>query len=406
MPSFNYICIDSHGGTHQGVVEGESLQHVRLNLSEKGLTPIEITPISEQESDRKSLLTFNSKKTISSSDLTMFTYQLGVLLSAGFPIDLALQNISEQIDNPFFKKIIFNVLASVFEGNTLSSSMDNFPTVFPALYRATIAAGEYAGQLNMVITRLATYLEQQDNIKQKIQQAMIYPALLTTVSLLIIIFLLTYAMPKITAIFTETGQTLPTITLILLSLSNGLKSYGLYILLLFILIYFGIKSLLRLPNIKYKSHVFLLKIPFFGQTITLINASRFLRTLGILFIADVPVLDALQSANNVVTLLPMKKSIFEAIVHVGEGVSINQALLQTGYFTKLSMQLVASGETSGKLEIMLDKAADFQEQHMVKWISTLLSIIEPLMILVMGIFVLFIVLAVLLPIFDMNNFYG
>jgi general secretion pathway protein F len=235
---------------------------------------------------------------------------------------------------------------------------------------------------------------------------LVYPALLTIVSTAIIVFLLTYAMPKITKTFTDSGQALPMLTALLLQFSSGLKKYGIYILGLVFLGVLGFKRSLKSDQFRFRVHLFLLKIPILKSAITIINAARFARTFGILFAAGVPVAQAMQTANSIITLLPMKAAIKEAIEHVTEGVSIHQALYQTGFFTKMSTQLIASGETSGKLEIMLEKTAAYQEQQVLRWITTILSLFEPIMILFMGIVVLFIVLAILLPIFQMNDFFA
>jgi general secretion pathway protein F len=402
MTVFNYVCVDANGGRHQGVLEGGSSNQVREQLHAMDLIPIEISEaVKKIQTDR---YVSARKYKISSSELSLITYQLSILLSAGLQLEAALLSIVEQIEKKQLKTIISEIRLFVLEGNSLANGLDAFPDQFPKLYRATISAGEQSGQLEAVMIRLAAYLDQQQAIRNKIQQAMIYPGLLTVVSLIIITFLLTYAMPKITAVFNESGQTLPEITIILLALSEAIKSYGLYVLLILICVIIGFIKMLKQHGFRYRTHQFLLKIPLLNKTIIIINTARFSRTLGILFTASVQVLEAMQIANSVITLLPMHEAVSQAIIRVGEGMSIHQALLQTGYFSKLSTQLMASGETSGKLEMMLEKSADFQEQYLVRWMNTVLSLFEPIMILLMGIFVLFIALAILLPIFEMNQF--
>jgi general secretion pathway protein F len=402
MAVFNYVCVDINGGRHQGELEGISSHQVREQLRAMDLLPIEITETVDKTQSGRNLPATHYK--MSSYELSLLTYQLSILLSAGLPIEAALQNIIEQIEKKSLKSIMLDIHQSVLSGNSLATGLDAFPEVFPKLYRATIAAGEQSSQLEAVMIRMASYLEQQQAIKNKIQQALIYPGLLTVVSFTIITFLLTYAMPKITAVFNESGQTLPEITIILLAFSHAIKSYGLYVLLILILSLIAFTKMLKQAAFRYRTHQFLLKIPLLNKTIIIINAARFSRTLGILFTSGVQVLEAMQIANSVVTLLPMHEAVSLAIARVGDGMTIHQTLLQTGYFSKLSTQLMASGESSGKLEIMLEKSADFQEQYLMRWVNTSLSLFVPIMILLMGTFVLFIALAILLPIFEMNQF--
>ncbi len=404
MAVFHYLSTDDNGRIHKGVLEGDSSQHIRQQLRDKGLIPIEITK-EETESSSKSVKFnyFKRQKSIHHAVLTLMTYQLGTLLSAGLPLELALLNISEQMDKTFFRTILLSLRARILEGHTLAFAMDEYPHLFPKLYRATIAAGEKSGRLDTVITRLANHLEQEENIRMKIQQAIIYPMLLMLISIAIIAFLMTYAMPKITSVFTETGQRLPTLTLILLAVTNIIKTYGIYILIFITLLAIGFVRLLKWYEFRYRVELFLLKMPIIKNAMIIVNAARFSRTLGILYAASVPVLEAMTAANSVITLLPMHTAVKEAIVQVEKGVSIHQALAQTGYFSKLSTQLIASGEASGKIELMLEKTALHHEQTMLKWIATALSLFEPMMILLMGAMVLFIVLAILLPIFDMSQ---
>lgn len=407
MPVFQYEALTETGRTRKGVLEGNSPQHVRDQLRGMGFTPLAVGEETEKKSSSSgSFFSFLSKrKKISTTTLSLFTYQLGTLLSAGLPIEVALMNIAEQMDASYFKTVLLGVHQKVMEGNSLGKSMDDFPDVFPKLYRATITAGEKSGKMDLIVDRLASFMDAQEGIKQKIKHATIYPGLLTLVSLAIVTFLLTYAMPKITAVFQETGQALPDITLFLLSLSAAIKTYGLYVLAIIIVGVIIFKRMLRSYSFKFRVHQFLLKVPVIKNAIVVINGARFLRTFGILFGAGVPVLDAMNSANSVVTLLPMQEAIKDAVKQVGEGKSISQTLFLTGYFTKLTTQLIASGEAIGKMELMLEKTAAYQEQNMMRWITTALALFEPAMILTMGMIVLFIVMAILLPIFDMNQFF-
>ena len=403
MATYRYVSINQFGQTKKGVLEGENIQHINQQLRDKGLTPIEIF-----SANRRNFFSFNlfQPSKVTTSRLATFTFQLGILLSSGLPLEASLTNIIEQTDLPFFKNILLSVRAKLLEGFALADAMNAYPKVFPELYRATISAGEQSGHLDEVVDRLSIYLEQQESIKQRVRQALIYPALLSLVSLGIIYYLLTFAMPKITSVFTENGQALPQLTLTLLTISAFFKTYGIYILLIFIAAIFFFRRKMREASFKFKVHQVILRLPIIRQTIIIINATRFMRTFGILFGASVPAIEAMEIANSTVSLLPMRKAIESSIVQVGEGVNLNQALLQTGYFSRLSTQLIHSGETSGQLQLMLEKSAQYQEQILLKWITTALSLFEPALILTMGMFVLFIVLAIMLPIFQMNEFLG
>ena len=404
MAIFHYISVDNNGNTQKGIITAETETEARAKIFQMHLTLISLKPAYEAPFKLRWLT--SRKKTVNTTTLSLLTLQLGTLLSAGFSIADALQSLCDQTDDAYLKMVLSNVRTHLLEGHTLDYGMNAFPDVFPDLYRATIAAGNKTGHLDEVINKLSTYLEQQNLIRQKIQQALIYPALLTLVSILIIAFLLTYAMPKIIKTFTESGQSLPAVTAFLLGISVFLKSYGVYILAIIVAVIIGIKRLFSSTLYRYRAQEWLLKIPILNEAMIITNSARFSRTFGILFAAGTPVIQAMQTANSIVTLLPMKKAIKTAIDQIAEGTPIHQALSQTTYFTKMSTQLIASGEKSSQLDKMLEKTANYQEQQVMRWISTLLALFEPVMILLMGVIILFIVLAILLPIFQMNEFFS
>jgi general secretion pathway protein F len=257
--------------------------------------------------------------------------------------------------------------------------------------------------LDKVLQRLAEYLEKQQGVKQKIQQALIYPSLLTFISISIVTFLLTYVVPKIVVVFTTTGQSLPSLTLALLSISDAIQHFGIYALIVIIVLTFVFKRILKHRHIHKMVQLILLKIPLVGSLLLEVNTARFMHTFGMLFAASVPVLEAMNAANSVVKLIPLQDAIADKIHRVREGMPIHKALQDTGYFSLLSIRLIASGEMSGSLEMMLQKSAEYQDRMVAKRIDMALSLFEPMMILVMGMIVLFIVLAILLPIFEINQ---
>jgi general secretion pathway protein F len=340
------------------------------------------------------------------ADLTLLTQQLATLLEAGLPLDECLQGVIEQTEKSHVKQILTGVRAKIIEGHTLAYAMEQFPSSFPELYCATIAAGEQTGKLHVVLNRLAEYAENQQLMRQKISQALIYPTLMTLVSIGIVSFLLIYVVPKIIHVFTDSGQALPAATQILIAASSFLGDYGLYMLVAIVaglIIFF---RMLKKEWFKYKWHKLLLRLPLFGYAIRTINTARYARTFGILFAAGVSVLEAMKVAAKLITNLPMRKSIGEAGNRVKEGSNINLSLKQTNYFPPMSIHLIASGENSGTLGHMLEKTANSQERDVSRLIETILNLFEPLIILVMGSIVLFIVLAILLPIFQLDQISG
>ena len=409
MAVFNYIAVTEKGKTRRGILEGDSSGQISELLKARGLTPLEITLAQEKISatlshkKNKSNSRFTRHRRVPVAHLAIITYQFATLLAASMPVEAALASIGTEVENPTLNRVLFGVRSKVLEGHTLAKGMRDYPQVFPKLYIASVAVGEKTGQLDRVLNRLADYYEKQRQVQEKVFTAMIYPALLTLVASAIVIFLLTYVIPQVANVFIQTGQALPGVTLFMLAVSSFLQNYGLYLLLIIIIAAIAFRYTMRSTPMRFRFHRFLLRLPVIGATLIAVNAARFSRTFGILFAAGVPALDAMTSANSIVTLLPMQEAIAAGIVKVSEGRSIHQSLQQTGYFSSLSNQLIASGEASGELELMLEKAAAFQEQNTAHKLNTALALFEPILILTMGCVVLFIVLAVLLPIFQMNQ---
>lgn len=405
MAVFKYIATDKDGRTTKGVLEGDSATQIRQRLRDLGKIPLEIE-LSHEKKTPKGHFNFVIKQKISAPALAMLTFQFATLINAGLPIEEALLNLAEQSEKNYIKGILLGVHAKIVEGHSIATALGEYPRTFSGLYRASVAAGERSGQLGNVLQRLADYLERQQAVQAKIQNALVYPAVLTLVSISVVTFLLAYVVPKIVNVFVNTNQALPTVTLVLLAVSSFVNSYGWIIGIAIIVFIIVMKRLLRQDEFKAKVQLFLLKIPVFGHTLREINTARFARTFGILFAASVPVLEAMQAANSVVKLLPMRKAIDAAINRVREGEQINRALQDTGYFSLLTVRLVGAGEMTGKLEAMLEKSADYQERVVAQKIDIALALFEPGMILVMGMIVLFIVLAIMLPIFEINQFIG
>lgn len=406
MTAFQYTALNAQGKRIKGVAEGDSARLVRQQLREKQLIPLTVDEISGQvkkQSDKKGWSFSWGARKLSAADLSLVTRQMSTLLQAGIPVDEVLTAVSEQTEKQSVKEILLGVRAKVLEGYALADGMNDYPSAFPSLYRTTVAAGERTGKIATVLDQLADYTEKQHYIRQKIKQAMIYPIMMMSVSISIVVFLLIYVVPKIIDVFSQTNQVLPFATKLLIGISGFIQSYGLYLvlgILLFIIVW--VRALKR-KSFRRAVQVLLLKIPVIGRAIKTINGARFGRTLGILNAAAVPVLEAMAAATRLVKPLPMSEKLEIAIMQVREGAAIHIALQKTNCFVPMFIHLVASGESSGQLDTMLEKAATYLEKDVEGLIETALTLFEPLMILVMGGIVLYIVLAIMLPIFALDN---
>ena len=401
MGAYQYVAFDANGKERKGVLEGDTPRQVRALLRERELHPIEVTEVETQERSRRR--EFSIRRKVSALDLALLTRQLATLTRAGLPLEEALQAVSEQTERPRLKSIILGVRAKVLEGHTLAAGLDDFPNAFPVIYRSTVAAGEQAGRLDTVLERLADYTESRHNLRQKISHALIYPVVLTSVAFTIIVLMLVYVVPKVVGVFETTGQTLPLLTRALISLSTFLQNWWFLVVAGIVAVVVGINRLLSREGPRRRYHRWLLKLPVFGRVSRGLNTARFTRTLSILSSSGVPVLEAMSISGSVVTNLPMRDAVEEATVRVREGGSIGSSLAQSKLFPPMSIHLISSGEASGELESMLERAASHQENEMDSLLGALLSTLEPALIIVMGLMVLAIVMAVLLPIFQMNE---
>jgi general secretion pathway protein F len=301
------------------------------------------------------------------------------------------------------KSIVLGVRAKVLQGHSLASGLDDFPHAFPAVYRATVMAGEQAGQLDNVLERLADYTESRHGLKQKVVQAMVYPVLLTVIALAIIIVMLIAVVPKVVGVFETTGQELPTMTRALIAISNLVQNWWFLLLGGAIAIAFIAVRLLRHEHVRRRVHALMLRTPLIGRVTRGLNTARFTRTLSILTASGVPALEALRISASVIANLPMRAAVEEAAVRVREGGAIGRSLSQSKLFPAMCIHLISSGEASGELDTMLERAANHQESEMDGLLAAMLSVLEPLLIVIMGLVVLAIVMAILLPIFQINQ---
>ena len=401
MGAYQYVAVDPGGKEHRGVLEGDTPRHVRQLLRERQLLPVEIAEIEERE--RKSQRQFSLFKGISGLDLALLTRQLATLVKAGLPLEEALLAVSEHTEKPRLKSIILGVRAKVLEGHTLASGLDDFPHAFPTVYRATVMAGEQAGQLDNVLDRLADYTESRHGLRQKVVQAMVYPILLTIIATFIITVMLIFVVPKVVGVFETTGQQLPIMTRVLIAISNFVQNWWFLLIAGVVALIFLLQRLLRQEHIRRRVHYWMLRAPIFGRVTRGLNTARFTRTLSILTASGVPALEALRISASVIANLPMRSAVEEAAVRVREGGAIGRSLSQSKLFPPMSVHLISSGEASGELDSMLERAANHQESEMDSLLATMLSVLEPLLIVIMGLVVLAIVMAILLPIFQINQ---
>ncbi len=402
MGAFEYTVLDASGREKKGVMEGDAPRQVRQQLREKGLVPLEVQEVAQRETrSRKQFWLLH--RGISATDLALITRQLATLVRAALPLEECLRAVSQQTDRPRLKSMLLAVRSRVMEGHTLAAGLSDFRHVFPELYRTTVEAGEASGHLDRVLERLADYTENRQQMRQKIQLAVFYPAMLTIVAILVVGGLMTYVVPQVVQVFDNIGQNLPPLTTGMIAVSDFMRNYGLLMLLSLVAAGIVFSVLLRNEDNRRRFHRLQLSLPLIGRLVRGMNTGRFARTFSILTASGVAVLEALRISAQVVSNLPMRDAVDEAAARVREGASIAAALEKSGYFPPMTVHLIASGESSGKLEEMLERAAINQEREIETMVAALLGLFEPMLILVMGGVVLVIVLAILLPIFDLNQ---
>ena len=401
MPAYAYTALDARGKKHSGTLEGDSPRQIRAKLREQNLHPLAVEDVKET---RRSLWNFDPlSRPIQSQELALLTRQLATLVKAGLPLDEALFAVSQQSESRRVSDVIAGVRSKVLEGRSLAQGLGQFPKSFPELYRATVSAGEQAGKLDTVLERLADYTEQRQALQNTVLQAILYPVLLTVVCVLIVSMLLGFVVPQMVSVFQASKHTQPLLTRLLLATSHFVQHDGFYVLILAGVFALWYRRRLRDEAALMRLHRRLWRLPLVGKIIRGVNAARFARTLAILTSASVPVLEALRIAGSVITHRPMRQAVLEATERVREGAPIAKSLGARGLFPPMLVHMIASGEASGELESMLERAASSQERELNAFIQTTMGILGPALILVMGGLVLGIVLALLLPIFELNQ---
>lgn len=406
MAAYQYQALDAKGRKKKGVIDGESARAVRVQLRNQGFTPLVIEAANDSNGGGDTQRSGKQVRRIKNSDLTLLTRQLATLIAAALPVEEALRAVARQTQKNNVKELLYELRSQVAQGYSFSDSMGAFPRVFDNLYRAMVAAGERTGHLDLVLNRLADYTEQRQQIRMKTLQALIYPAVLVVVSVAVIVILLSAVVPQIIAQFVHMGQELPLSTRLLIWLSDGIRDNGWWLALLIIAGIVGIRRALKRDAIRMNWHYRSLSLPIFGKVIAELQTARFARTLSILTASAVPLVEAMQIASQVLSNDYARLQLEQASESVRKGNPLVATLTDTQLFSPMLLQMIASGEQTGELEQMLERAADFQDREFSYRVSIALAIFEPVLIVTMAAIVLFIVMAIIQPILALNNMIG
>ncbi len=400
MDAFEYTALDASGKNKKGIVQADTEKHVRQLLREQQLIPVNIAKVEGglgTDVDKK------HKTALRSGELPIMIRQLSTLLKAGLPLDEALSTIAEQSEHKQSKKILITLRAKLMEGHPLAYAMKLFPRAFDELITTSIEAGEQSGNLDEVLLRLAEYLEQKQDMSKQSLMALLYPVILIITSIAVVSGLMVYIVPKVIQVFENNNAELPAITQAVVSISDWVRRYGLIFAVVLMLSVLAFIVALQNQQFRAKWHIVLLRMPIFGGFIRLSQSARFTRTLGILTKSTVPIVQALSLSSKVIKNLAIKQSVEKTAAQVREGASLSQSLRTNGHFPPMTIRLISSGEQSGILSEMLERAADTQERDVNHKLTSIVSILQPVAILIVGVMILLIVLAMLLPIFQMNT---
>lgn len=416
MAAFDYVAIDTGGKQRKGTLEGDSARQVRAQLREKGMTPLSVDETVQKgsksrskggkDSSASSMEAKTSNYRISTLDLAIITRQMATLIQAGLPVEEALRAIARQVENAKSQAMMLAIRSRVVEGFSLAKSLEAYPRTFSELFRATVAAGERSGHLDLVLEQLAEYTETSHETARKVKGAMIYPIVLICFSVLIVTGLVMFIVPKMASTLQSSGQELPLLTAGLIGLSEFLASYWWLLIGAIGLLVFMYRKLLERPKMRYLRDKWMLSLPLVGRFVRLVNSARVASTLSILSRSGVPLVEALGISAQVTTNMPIRDAVTAATDALREGASLNRSLEKSGYFPPMMIQMIASGESSGELDTMLGRAARAQEREMDNMITTIIGLFEPLMMVFMGVVVLVIVLAIMMPIFKMQEMVG
>ncbi|RFP08312.1 MULTISPECIES: type II secretion system inner membrane protein GspF [unclassified Duganella] len=403
MPAFRYEAVDAGGATKKGVLNADSARSARSELRTQGLVPLKVDAIAAQVDAAGVTKSRGFGERLSATELALFTRQLASLLEAGLPLEQAFTALLEQAERPYMRDLIASIRSEVIGGAALSDVLGRHPRDFAEIYRALVASGEQIGQLSRVLSRLADYIERRNALIQKVRLAFTYPAIVTVVAFSIVIFLLTYVVPQIVSVFANTKQKLPILTIIMLAVSDFVRNYGIVVAILLVGAWFMWRRALQNPVLKRRWHTWLLTAPLYGKFERSLNTARFASTLAITTGSGVPILRALETSRDTLSNVAMQELVEEASDAVREGVSLARSLSAQKHFPPMLIHMIRAGEITGELPAMLDRAAAAQEADLERRTLTIAGLLEPALILAMGVVVLLIVLAVLMPIIEINQ---
>ncbi len=401
MAAYEYQAVDIDGKTQKGLIEADTPKQARQQLRGMSLMPVEIGEVTASEQKGTSGRSRRSKLNVAT--VAPITRQLATLISAGQPIESAYHAVSRQTPKPAAKHVLLAVRSRVLEGFPLSEALKEFPRIFDSMYCASVHAGEQSGLLDVVMERLADYMEAKEDLQRRTGQALIYPILLSVVAFGLVAALLTFVVPKIVQVFEGFDQELPVVTTWLIGVSDFFKNYGVEILVGAVVVAAVYAQLVKFAGFRLVRDRFYLRLPYISYLVKLANTARFTRTMSILVSSGVTALDSMHISTEVINNEPIRSAVLKAADKVREGENISIALENTGYFSPLVLQLVQNGEASGKLGDMLERSARAEETEFAGITAVFIALFEPAMILFMGVVVLFIVVAILVPIFDMNE---
>ncbi|WP_127471111.1 type II secretion system inner membrane protein GspF [Thiomicrorhabdus aquaedulcis] len=413
MAVFEYRALTQQGQTTKGVLEGDGERQIRQMLRDQGLSPIEIRALdgskkSAGQASGRAQQThqawFGAK--IKVDELALFTRELYTLLDAGIPLNQALKSLAGQAESKTLTRFLSSLHTRVSEGYSLATAMEMAPAKVSHDIIATIQAGEESGHLDKVLSRLADAVEQRDQLNKKMKTALIYPALMVVVAVLIVFFLMVYVVPKVVSVFDNMQQALPPLTQGLLSVSEFVQNQWPLMLVAAVALWLWSIWLMRQAKWRFKVHTLMMNAPGLKRFLIYAATARWARTLGVLLSSGVPIKDALTISAEVMTLDPMKQAVLKMVTQVREGKTVGTAMTDAGFFPPLLLNLVKTGEGKGQLDNMLLKGAKHYELSVETAAATLVSILEPMLIIIMGGVVLTIVLAIMMPIFEMNQMVG
>jgi general secretion pathway protein F len=402
MPAFRYEAVNAAGASSKGVLQADSPRAARADLRARGLVPLLVDAI-VSDAGVGARRSFSIGERLSTVELALFTRQLASLLEANLPLEQAFDALMEQAERPYLRDLIAAIRAEVMSGSSLSDALARHPRDFADIYRALVASGEQIGQLAGVLSRLADFVERRNALVQKVRLAFTYPAIVTIVAFAIVIFLLAYVVPQIVTVFANTKQQLPFLTVAMLAISDFVRGWGWLVALLAMAGFVLWRRSLRDPDVKLRWHRWLLTAPVVGKFERSLNTSRFASTLAITISSGVPILRALQTSRDTLSNVAMRQQVEEATASVREGVGLARALSAHRHFPPMLIHMIRAGEVTGELPAMLNRAAQLQEQDLERRALTIAGLLEPVLILAMGVVVLLIVLAVLMPIIEINQ---